>query len=193
MTWWTTLRADLEHLVERGERPAGRWAAEVAVKCLVQPRVRAVVLFRCSQVPAARGAMTLAYWLQARAIRGAGCEIAPQARIGPGLCLMHSVGIVVGAQVRVGRRARIYQGVTLGDGARPGQPTIGDDVTLGANACVLGPVRLGDRVVVGANAVVTRDVPDDCVATGAPASFRPITGPRTDLPRPPARDAAPTP
>lgn len=45
---------------------------------------------------------------------------------------------------------------------------IGEGSWLGHNACVLG-VRIGRHCVIGANAVVTRDIPDHCVAVGAPA------------------------
>lgn len=45
---------------------------------------------------------------------------------------------------------------------------IGDGSWLGHNACVLG-ARIGRNCVIGANAVVTRDIPDHCVAVGAPA------------------------
>lgn len=171
-SWRSALVADLEHMVERTGKPTGRWGAEVAVRTAVVPRVRAVVLLRASQVVARRSSI-LALALQARALRASGAEISPQAEIGPGLCLMHSSGIVIGPQVRIGRGARIYQGVTLGDGSRPGQPTIGDDVTIGAGAAVLGGITVGDRVTIGAGAVVTKDVPSDSVATGSPATHRP--------------------
>ena len=60
--------------------------------------------------------------------------------------------------------------MTLGDdGRRPGQPTLGEGVTVGAGAKVLGPVRLGDGATVGANAVVLCDVPPGGVAVGVPA------------------------
>ncbi len=45
---------------------------------------------------------------------------------------------------------------------------IGDGSWLGHNACVLG-ARIGRNCVIGANAVVTRDLPDHCVAVGVPA------------------------
>ncbi len=45
---------------------------------------------------------------------------------------------------------------------------IGDGSWLGHNVCVLG-VRVGRHCVIGANSVVTRDIPDHCVAVGAPA------------------------
>jgi len=169
-----TLRADLERMVE--PRGSGRrWALEVAAKSFLYPRIRAVIYYRLGQGLARRRLLPLAYWLESRAIRGSGAEINPLAQIGPGLCLMHTVGIVVGPQVRVGERAIIYQGVTLGDGSVPGQPTIGDDVLIGAGAAVLGGITVGNRVVIGAHAVVTRDLPDDCVAVGAPATWRPRT------------------
>lgn len=49
-----------------------------------------------------------------------------------------------------------------------GEVEIGDGSWIGHNACILG-VRIGRHCVVGANAVVTRDLPDHCVAVGAPA------------------------
>jgi len=166
------LEADLRQMVV----PQGghlRWRAEVWAKVLLYPRVRAVVYYRWSQALARRGLMPLAAALQSRAIRGSGAELAPHADLGPGLCLVHSVGIVVGPEVVAGRNLHLYHGVTLGDGSAPGQPQLGDDVTIGAGACVLGGVTIGSRVVVGAHSVVTRDMPDDSVVVGSPATARP--------------------
>ncbi len=166
------LAEDLRHMIEpHGSRL--RWRAEVCAKVLLYPRVRAVVYYRWSQALARRGLMPLAAAVQSRAIRGSGAELAPHADLGPGLCLMHSVGIVVGTGVVAGRNLRLYHGVTLGDGGQPGHPRLGDDVTIGAGAAVLGGITVGDRVIVGAQAVVTRDVPDDSVVVGTPATARP--------------------
>lgn len=166
------LRGDLEHMVEPEGRSTGSWLPDVLARVALVPRVRAVVQLRAAQAVAPRF-MPAAHLLQARALRSAGAEISPFAQIGPGLCLMHSTGIVIGPSVRIGRGLRIYQNVTLGDGSTPGQPVVGDDVTIGAGACVLGGITVGDRAVIGANAVVTKDVPADHVATGAPAVSRP--------------------
>jgi serine O-acetyltransferase len=103
-----------------------------------------------------------------------GVEVALRLDIGPGLYFPHSGGIVLGA-ARVGRRATIYHGVTLGaavldvgyDVAR--RPTIGDDVVIAAGAKVLGGVAIGDGAVIGANAVVVSDVPAMAVVGGVPA------------------------
>lgn len=47
--------------------------------------------------------------------------------------------------------------------------TIGEDTWLGGGVIVLPGVTIGKRCVIGAGAVVTRDIPDDCVAVGNPA------------------------
>lgn len=47
--------------------------------------------------------------------------------------------------------------------------TIGNNVFLGRNVTVLGNVTIGNNVIIGADAVVTKDIPDNCVAVGAPA------------------------
>jgi serine O-acetyltransferase len=171
VTPMTVLMDDLRHMVIPTGQSRTRWTLEVSAKTILFPRIRAVVYYRLSQLFVRKGLGPLAFAAENRAIRSSGAEISPYALIGPGLCLMHSVGIVIGPKVSVGRNLRIYQGVTLGDGSRPGQPKIGNDVTIGCNAAVLGGVAVGDRVVIGANAVVTRDVPDDAVAVGIPATF----------------------
>lgn len=50
-----------------------------------------------------------------------------------------------------------------------GKVLIGNNVWIGNNVCVLPGVTIGDGVVVGANSVVTKDIPDYCVAVGNPA------------------------
>ena len=47
--------------------------------------------------------------------------------------------------------------------------TIGDDVWIGGNVTILPGVTIGSNVVITAGAVVTRDLPDNCVAAGVPA------------------------
>lgn len=167
------LHQDFLAMVEGSQDGRLRWYVQVLAKTVLYPRVRAVAYFRLSQFFARKGFVALAYAVQSRSIRSSGAEISPFATIGPGLCLAHSVGIVVGPAVLAGQNLRLHQGVTLGEGTRSGQPTIGDDVVIGAGAAVLGGIHVGDRVVVGANAVVTTDVSADSVAVGVPAASRP--------------------
>ncbi len=46
--------------------------------------------------------------------------------------------------------------------------TIGSDVWIGGNAVFMPGVTVGSNVVIGAGSVVTRDIPDNCVAVGNP-------------------------
>lgn len=161
------LRADLEAMCEG--RPIG--PARILGRMLVHARWRVLVYYRLSHAGMAsvltRG---IALWLADRILRISGAELQPDSQIGPGLVLKHTTGLVVGHGVIAGRNLTLHQNVTLGD-RRPfgGQPVLGDDVTVGAGACVLGPVHLGDRVIVAANSVVLADVPPDSTVAGSPA------------------------
>jgi acetyltransferase-like isoleucine patch superfamily enzyme len=59
----------------------------------------------------------------------------------------------------------MHQGITT----HTDQVTIGDETWVGINAVIMGNVTIGKHCVLGANAVVTKDVPDYCVAVGNPA------------------------
>jgi acetyltransferase-like isoleucine patch superfamily enzyme len=48
---------------------------------------------------------------------------------------------------------------------------IGSGTWLGTNAVVVGNVRIGRNCVIGANSVVTKDIPDYCIAAGIPAKI----------------------
>lgn len=47
--------------------------------------------------------------------------------------------------------------------------SVGEGSYIGINAVIVGNVRIGKHCVIGANSVVTKDVPDYCVAVGSPA------------------------
>jgi serine O-acetyltransferase len=105
-----------------------------------------------------------------------GIEIHPGATIGRRFFIDHGMGVVIGETAEIGDDVMLYHGVTLGGrsldkGKR--HPTIGNNVLIGANATVLGPITVGDNAQVGALALVARDVPANHVATGIPAVARP--------------------
>lgn len=50
-----------------------------------------------------------------------------------------------------------------------GAATIGDNVTIGAGAIVIGGITIGNNVIIGAGSVVTKSVPDNCIVAGNPA------------------------
>jgi serine O-acetyltransferase len=103
-----------------------------------------------------------------------GIEITPRCDIGAGLMIPHSVGTVIGAS-RIGNNATIFQGVTLGASSLDLafdlalRPQLGNNVSIGAGAKVLGGVMIGDNVKVGANAVVLTSFDANTVAVGIPA------------------------
>ena len=85
------------------------------------------------------------------------------------------MGVVIGETAEVGDDVLLFHGVTLGGRSMKRikrHPTVGNNVTIGAGARVLGPVHIGDGVQIGANAVVVKDVPAGAVATGVPATIR---------------------
>lgn len=105
-------------------------------------------------------------------------DIHPAARLASGIFIDHGDGVVIGETATVGTGCTILHGVTLGgSGKERGDrhPKIGSEVLLGANAMVLGNIKVGDSCHIGAGAVVLRSVPAGHVATGVPAVHRPIS------------------
>lgn len=72
----------------------------------------------------------------------------------------------------IGRNFTCRQNTTIGNKSddKPSErPTIGDNVTLGANVVIIGNVRIGNNVTIGAGSVVVKDVPDNAIVVGNPA------------------------
>jgi serine O-acetyltransferase len=100
-------------------------------------------------------------------------------KCGPGLCVHHGFGTTVTAR-EIGANFTIRQLVSVGFVNNSIDcPTIGDNVTIGAGARVLGAVTLGDDVVVGANSVVIADVPSGVTVMGVPARIIAPNSPRS--------------
>jgi serine O-acetyltransferase len=96
-------------------------------------------------------------------------EIHYRAEIGKGLSILHcSLGIVVSGHAIIGQHLTLTGGNCIGKRDN-GPILIGDNVTLGVNAVVLGPVNIGNNVQIGAGAVVVNDSPDGVVLIGIPA------------------------
>jgi serine O-acetyltransferase len=171
MPFLSTLREDLQNA--RAHDPAARGDIE---NVLVYSGLHAIWAYRLSHrlwaVPALRGpARVLAQF--ARFLTG--IEIHPGATIGRRFFIDHGMGVVIGETTEIGDDVMVYHGVTLGGRTLQQvkrHPTIGNRVTVGAGAKVLGPLHIGDDSAIGANSVVTHDVPADSIATGIPAVVR---------------------
>ena len=159
----------------RAHDPAARGTIEIA---LSYSGLHAVWAYRLHHRLWRRGFRTLARFGSQFTRFLTGIEIHPGARIGRRFFIDHGMGVVIGETAVVGDDCTLFHGVTLGGKGRGGargrrHPTIGDGVTIGAGAAVLGGVTVGDGSIVGANAVVTKDVPPASVAVGVPAVSRP--------------------
>ena len=114
-----------------------------------------------------------------------GIEIHPAAQIGNAFFIDHGSGVVIGETARIGDCVTLYQGVTLGGtGFQPGKrhPTLGDNVTVGSGAKLLGPIAVGDGAKIGANTVVVEDVPAGATVVGNPGHPVKLEGKRVEGP-----------
>jgi serine O-acetyltransferase len=178
-----TLRQDLQAVRDRD--PANRSSLEVI---LCYPGVHAVWGHRASRWLWDRGFALLARMLSTLTRWITGADIHPAATLGPGLFIDHAHGVVIGQTAEVGSDVTIYHGVTLGgtsleQGKR--HPTVGDRVTIGAGAKILGAITIGEGSRIGANAVVVKPVPPNSVVVGVPGQVisrsRPRPAARLDL------------
>jgi len=147
-------------------------AATSTAEILLYAGLHAVWLYRVAHRLDERGHPWLARLLSQVARLLTGVEIHPAAEVGSRLFIDHGMGVVVGETAEVGDDVVLYHGVTLGGTSmerRKRHPTLGDDVVVGANATLLGPITVGDGARVGAGAVVTKDVPAGATVAGNPA------------------------
>lgn len=100
-----------------------------------------------------------------------GIEIPPSVQAGPGLAVFHGTGLVLHPDTVLGSDVVLRHGVTigtLGDDDSGVAPIVGDRVSIGAGAIVLGAIRVGNDAVIGAGAVVVDDVAEGAVVVGNP-------------------------
>ena len=119
-----------------------------------------------------QGRREIAGILQMRISEAFGVDIHPGARVGRGVMIDHATGVVIGETAAVGNDVSILQGVTLGGtGKESGDrhPKVGNGVLIGANASILGNIRIGDCSRVGAGSVVLHPVPPCKTVVGVPA------------------------
>lgn len=90
--------------------------------------------------------------------------------VGKGLTIWHPYGIVIHSQAIIGENVTIRQHVTIGKAHdEGGVPIIGNNVSIGAGAVIIGEIKIEDNTVIGANAVVTKSCPANSILVGVPA------------------------
>ena len=123
-----------------------------------------------------------------------GIDLHPGAQIGPEFFIDHGTGVVIGETCVIGKRCRLYQGVTLGalsfmqDGegvlvkGLPRHPILEDNVTVYAGATILGRVTIGHDSIIGGNVWLTEGVPPGSRVVQqqsvSPADAQPMLGKR---------------
>ena len=109
------------------------------------------------------------------------CDYGYNIEIGENFYSNHNLIILDVGKVRIGDNVQIAPNVSIYTAGHPVHPdtrnsgyeygidiTIGDNVWIGGNTCILPGVTIGKNVVIGAGSVVTKDIPDDMIAVGNP-------------------------
>ncbi len=99
--------------------------------------------------------------------RKTGIDIHPGAKIKSPFFIDHGTGVVIGESTNIGKRVKIYQGVTLGATSvdknlanTKRHPTIEDDVIIYSNATILGgKTTIGKNSIIGGNVWIVDSIP----------------------------------
>jgi len=141
---------------------------------LSYPFLEAIAIQRCAHVLYCECVPLLPRMMTEWAHTRTGIDIHPGAQIGEYFFIDHGTGVVIGETSRIGKRVKLYHGVTLGARSfakdESGQivkggkrhPVVGDRVTIYPNSTILGGETLiGDRSTIGANVFLMQSVPPD--------------------------------
>src|SRR5699024_1743701 len=107
------------------------------------------------------------------------CDIPYKTRIGNQVRFGHNgLGTVVHPKTQIGNNCLIMQNVTIGGnngkyriqgGQKITYPIIGNNVFIGPNVVIIGPVVIEDNVQIGAGSVVMKSITKNTVVAGIPA------------------------
>jgi putative colanic acid biosynthesis acetyltransferase WcaB len=103
-----------------------------------------------------------------------GIELPWDTQVGENLKLHHGVALVVNHKTIIGDNCVLRHSTTIGnkklsDGSASASPNIGNNVDIGSNVVIIGPISVGNNSVIGAGSVVIKDVPPNTVVVGNPA------------------------
>ena len=154
----------------------GNWPKYI-YKALTRDGFRAIFLHRLGVWCKKHNRRFLA-WLILRLMQHTRhCWIHIDADIDPGFLIAHVGTIGIGAGTRIGKNCDIRRNCSFGgnfnkvDSDGRHHPWVGDNVSVGVNAVIVGPVRVGSNSIIGANSVVNRDVPENVIVFGVPAKI----------------------
>lgn len=98
------------------------------------------------------------------------CKLFKSTKIDGGLSCYHPFATVINAKT-IGKNFQFRNGLTIGNKGDDNTqlPTIGNNVTVGAQVVIIGNITIGDQVIIGAGSVVVKDIPSYSVVAGNPA------------------------
>ena len=109
------------------------------------------------------------------------CDYGYNIEVGENFFANYNFVVLDIGKVRIGANAQIAPNVAIYTAGHPIHPearnsgyeygidvTIGDNVWIGGNACIMPGVHIGDNVVIGGGSVVTKDIPSNVIAVGNP-------------------------
>lgn len=178
---WADLKRDLgEDILGHARHGADFYIERVGVlrklSILCTPPMLCTLLFRLSHWAWCRNWRGLAWLLCHLNQMVHGAALHPGARIGGGLYIPHTVGVIF--EGHAGSNLVLYANAVVADGTRHPRawqggmdaPRLGDDVTVGAYVVVSGAPLIGSRVRIAPCATLHRDVADDSMVIGAALS-----------------------
>lgn len=157
---------DIDSVFDRD--PAARNRIEVL---LLYPHMKALITYRIAHNLYKKKRFFMARWISNMGRKWSGIEIHPGATIGKGLFIDHGMGVVIGETAVIGNNVTMFHGATLGGtGNEKGKrhPTVGDNVTIGSSAKILGNIYIASGTKVGANSVVLYDTSPNSTVVGIP-------------------------
>ena len=150
--------------------PAAKSNEEVI---LSYPGLQAILVYRIANFLHKNGIPIIPRIMSEHVHGTTGIDIHPGATIGESFFIDHGTGVVIGESCVIGNNVKIYQGVTLGALSvkkelmnKKRHPTIEDDVTIYANATILGGnTVIGRKSIIGGNTWVTESVKPESIIT----------------------------
>ena len=110
----------------------------------------------------------IAMFMLDRLSRKYGIQISRNSSIGFGLYIAHGMSIIINPTTKIGNNCNLSQFTSIGSNEGEAA-TIGDEVYIGPNVCIVENVNIGSFSTVGAGAVVVKDVPKNSTVAGVPA------------------------
>ena len=109
------------------------------------------------------------------------CDYGYNIEVGENFFANYNFVVLDVGKVRIGENVQIAPNVSIYTAGHPVHPqsrnsgyeygidiTIGNNVWIGGNACIMPGVTIGDNAVIGAGSIVTKDIPDNVIAAGNP-------------------------